>query len=459
MSIEQNQLALSSVAPGRGKRPACWTDPVLWAGLLLTTYALANAWDYGREYMGLDFYQQEWIVPRAVVEFGIRDIYSDTGRQRMEQAFRAKALDEEVGPLHRRVAQCIHTSGRKQIDVTGTPLLYTVFRLFAGGDYDRDFRAYLTFCVGGFAVGVVLLCRALGYSIAATLVVLPLLTFLEPFRSELRALNVNCFQLLTLAAILYLRRWSHWRAASAASGIVLGLAIMFKPTVAMALVFLLMAWLINRRLRRQLWACCGVAAGLAAGFVVSSAFLDSWTIWFDFVGRFGAMFREPWNFPEGNYSLASLVRFLNGKQITWELLAGLCAAAMVCLWLGRRRGPVPPASDPADRARALREDFLAVGLACAVTLAASQLTWLHYYLLLLPLVLYVLRPSPPAAESPRAPAARPFLAAAALLVMSDWPRPALSRLVPADAIGAYFCAALAVILLLGLWEAVELRRA
>ena len=457
MVAEQDPLSPSSVAPGEANRPAWWTNPVLWAGILLTTYTLAGAWDYGRQYTGIDFYQQEWIVPRAVVEFGITDIYSDAGRRRMEQVFRDKATREEVGELHQRVARSIHTPDRKQIDVTGTPLMYAVFRLFASGDYDRDFHAYLAFCVGGFAAAVVLLCRALGYSPAATWVVLPLLTFIEPFRSELRVLNVNCFQLLTLAAILYLRRWSHLRVASAVSGVALGLGAMFKPTVAPAVAFLAAVWLINRR-RRQLWACGGVVIGLAAGFLVGSAFFGSWTIWFDFAGRFGEMFRAPWKFQEGNYSWASLVRSLNGRQITWELLAAISAAAMGCLWLGRRRGPVPRASDSADRARALREDFLAVGLGCTATLAASQLTWLHYYLLLIPLALYALRPSPPGAEALWAAVARRVLAAAALFVMSDWPRPALSRLLGEDSVGLYFCAAMAVILVLGLWEAVELRR-
>lgn len=447
-----------SVSTPMRRRVKALACPVFWAGLLLAAYGVSDLWEYSRQYAGVDFYQQEWIVPRAVMEFGIRDIYSDAGRTRINDAFAEKLQSPDLSEKHRQAAEPIHVN-RTMIDVTGTPFLYTTFRLFAGGDYGRDFRHYLIFCVAGFAVGVLLLARALGYSWGAGLVLMGLLSFLEPLRSDLRQLNVNCFQLLTLAAFLYLRQWSRYRIIAATSGVLLGLAAMFKPTVALPVVFLTASWLMNRRWR-QMWAGVGLLAGAAAAVVLSSVFFGTWRIWLDFAGRFGSMFGAPWSFTEGNYSPAALARYAWGANVTLPLLVVLTIMSLLCLYLTRRRGALPAAGDPADQRRAVREDVLATGLACGVTLAASQLTWLHYYLLLIPLAMYVWRPVAIGGFLTLSAAALTrLLVAAAIYIMSCWPRPWVYERVPIDYIGAVFCSAMVAILLAAMADALLVKDA
>jgi hypothetical protein len=73
-------------------------------------------------------------------------------------------------------------------------------------------------------------------------------------------------------------------------------------------------------------------------------------------------------------------------------------------WVANRARRVGQATDEATRVagagmQSYDRYYLAVALGCATSVVAFRLVWLHYYLLLTPLAIYLLRPISPLALS------------------------------------------------------------
>jgi hypothetical protein len=84
-----------------------------------------------------------------------------------------------------------------------------------------------------------------------------------------------------------------------------------------------------------------------------------------------------------------------GADLSWMILAVSGLAFIVVAWLGRQKGESlvdesAPAGDRSETAQLI----LAVGIGAAIAVLGARLTWLHYYFLMLPLLVYVLRPLP-----------------------------------------------------------------
>ena len=438
---------VSAEAPGRaGRIGGALLDPVPVVLSLLAVCSIAAAWrDVDQRSSGLDFYVN-WVVPQAVRQGMYQNVYS--AEVAIRQSYLRRAIENNAPPRHQAAA------AREALDIVGTPFLYATFALFAGEDYERDFHLYLACCLAAFVLSVFLLCRLLGYSPAAVLAVVTLCYFLEPFRSELRVLNVNILQLTMLAVFLYLQSKQHRAICTFAAGAVLGLAVMFKPTLALVPLLLLATWLINRRLKTLGWAGGGMASGAGMAFVIGGLFFGTPRCWLDFMGRLRLLLAEPFGTSIGNFGLANLIREATGLDLSPLLLGALVLAALVVIWLVRAPVEAGGSSDEsaADRGRALHADFLAVALSCAIALAWSSLAWAHYFLLLLPLALYVLRPDEGlGATRNRARLVRRSAAVVGLLLISNCSM-AFDSLAGPYSAAVLYNAAVIIFLSLGLWE-------
>lgn len=300
------------------------------------------------------------------------------------------------------------------------------------------------------------------------------LLWCEPLASDLRVGNVNQLQLAGVAMYLLLRcrpesllLLDDHRVLDLFSGLVLGLLVAFKPTLAVIPMLLTMAWIIDRRWRTLLTQ--GIAAVAAAGvaFVVGCRFLHSWSAWWDWKNALPDLEKvSDVSVQIGNFSLARVIREATsgpageGINLAPILLILVLVLAAVALLLTRRRWPgALSAAD--DRQVWFERDFLVTALGCTLSVVALKLVWLHYYILLIPLLLYVLRPGgwirPNAATTGACPVLLPMaglvLALLALAAIFGRPLALLLELGPSSRVSLYVSGAWGLMLLglAGLW--------
>ncbi|HXZ85380.1 MAG TPA: glycosyltransferase 87 family protein [Myxococcota bacterium] len=358
---ERRQLALSL---------ARWV-----AALALLAAVLGTVWVGLRaRSAGIDYYQF-WIVGRARAALDLRDAYSDQGRARMAELGRrlARTTAQATG----RLEFCAYY--RETVESFATPFLYALVSAASTGDYDTDLRRFQAASIAAFVAALAALCALLGRSAAAGVAAAALLCALsDPLGSDVRTANVGELQVGGLALVLALRRREGAGLAFAA-GAVLAALVALKPTLALAPALLALALLAERRLRPLLELAGGALAGGLAAFAVGAHFLGA-RAWLDWLGVLGGLERvSDISIARGNFSLAQWVSERGGPGLGLFLTAGLALAAGAALWLG------------SFESRFQRE-YLAIALGGAIAVLGPELVWLHYYVLLVPLLLFPLRP-------------------------------------------------------------------
>src|SRR5262249_24962984 len=128
------------------------------------------------------------------------------------------------------------------------------------------------------------------------------------YASDVRVGGTNQLQLFAIALFLWLqRRPGLYRDVGA--GIVLGLAIMFKPDVALVAVLLAVIWIANRRYEKAR-RVIGMAVGAAVvAVLVSSAFFGTVTSWTGWLNEAPDIVQSKWDggLVLGNYGFATVL--------------------------------------------------------------------------------------------------------------------------------------------------------
>ncbi|MCC7012117.1 MAG: DUF2029 domain-containing protein [Planctomycetes bacterium] len=359
--------------------------------LAVAVFALASVVEYAKSTVGIDYYLY-WATGLAVEQREIRDVYDPGENERVGrqyfQAAQAEARGRGAGPQGTRRLAAANV--RKTLDNYSTPFLYALFGFPLSGDYDRDLAAMQYASIALHVVGVLALARALRYSLVASALALALTTMLAgPFIDDLNVANVNRLQVggLGLAGLLLARR--NWVWSDVWAGTLLGVAVLFKPNLAYAVVALLAAWIATAQARRIVQLALGgaLACGLAAA--VSAAWFGSLKPWLAWPTRLEALM-PTWASEVGNQSLARVLHDRSGLDATsWLPIAflGLACGAFLVARIGRGSG----ASAAPTRADGELE-IAALGLGAVASVLATKLVWFHYYLLCVPLALWLLRP-------------------------------------------------------------------
>jgi hypothetical protein len=340
---------------------------------------VSSLWLYGRSAVGFDFYQF-WAVSQAVAEGTARDVYDDAGRERVGRAFATRALLQPEGSRERVVA-----GARTVVKTWSTPFLYAAFLPLASGDYERDYTRQQLLALACTVAAVLCFGRRAGLSWPAVLGVLAVLALVfEPLRSDVRVGNVNQLQLGLLALALTLRGegGGGWRRGLA--GFALGLLVAFKPNVAPMVPVLWIVELARGGLRRTVAEAAGLAAGAAAAVGAASLFFGTpacWLAWLRFL-RASLYDERAMSLERGNYSLDRLFYEGTGVHVGAAVGLALVAAVALAAWRRRSRGGLLPLSALA-----------AASLGLCLSLLAAPLSFLHYYVLLVPAILHLLRPA------------------------------------------------------------------
>ena len=280
---------------------------------------------------------------------------------------------------------------RPALDPTGTPFFYA---LFAG--FPRDYGAaqafFLALLYFGIFAGVLALARLRGFSIATSAVIAALvgLTF-APFGVDVRVGNVNSIQLGLIALILMVAV-SDVRAAKWAM-IALGAFIAFKPNV-LLLAAALFGWYFVVATRRDfLQAVVGALVLAAASWAIGVAYFDdvnAWRDWLRYARRLAGV--DPSiAYESGNQSLAMWLAQRAGTQApgAFGLAFGVMLATAVFVLAAGPAGGRHMAR--VTLRRAFSDPLFAASAGILLTFVMSPLLWIHYLVLLLVPMLWLVR--------------------------------------------------------------------
>jgi hypothetical protein len=342
---------------------------------------------------GVDYYQF-WIVGRARSGSQPLDIYS--ARDRLRMADLGRALARSAQPPSERLTDCARARG-PMLHTFSTPWLYAAVNALAPADYDRAYDRFTDVCLGALVFAVPAMGLLLGYSAAeALLFASAVLFWSEPVTSDLRVGNVNELQLAGVALFLLACRGRGDRPwTDLAAGIVLGLLVAFKPTLATVPFLLAVSWAIDRRWGTLLRRGAGAVAGAGLAFCAGCWFLGSPAAWWDWGKALSGLDTvSDVSVQAGNYSLARVISEAVGGPAGRGADSAPVLVAAAAVLTGVALARTRPAAGTAGRGRAARfeRDFLVTALSCALSVVSLPLVWLHYYVLLVPLLLYVLRP-------------------------------------------------------------------
>ena len=361
-------------------------------GLLLAQQTF-DRWRLSSASANVDFFTL-WSVPQALDDAPGTDIYTPAGQLELGAVMTREAKSSSASETQRTATAAVRQLYDGRVDATATPFAYAVVGWLSSGDYDRDLWRFIAASWVAFAFSVVAIGALLRYSLVATLLAFLVLTStFAPLLAELRVANLNQVQLAILAAFLLLVGQVRFGLA----GVVLGLATAFKPNIALVLPFCVLVTLVDRRGARWGRLCAGAVLGMAAGLAAGALYFDGVGIWTGFLQGLERTTGVTYPLEHGNFGLAALVFSWSGWKVSWPVGLALTMAFSALVIRTRPAGsPQEPggAASAAGADHDLHQTFLAVGLGCAVMLLASNLVWLHYYVLLIPLALFLLRPVP-----------------------------------------------------------------
>ena len=352
----------------------------------LVSLSLLGAWQYTRDYPGVDYYVT-WVASDAVSNNTRHDIYEETSQYRLTFEYRKKARDLDDAPKQLQAANYF-----EKLDFTATPFLYWVTGLLTTGSYVTDLAIWQALTLLLVTSSILVFCRLLGYSPTSSMVVLlPVLAWFMPLYSNLRVANVNGIQLGLITLIVYLLKRHAEGFSLFISGLLTGLLVMYKPNLAPVGLLFAGVWVVRQQYLKLSLAVSGMAAGAIVSVFVSSIWLGgttTWLNWFNYIRQYmdGGLDERG-----GNYAI--ITQLFSDASSLIQLVAAvfLCLLCLAVFWWERRSDSDHDIhKNNEDREFIENTTFIAMG--CIITMLTSSMVWLHYYLLAIPMIIIALRP-------------------------------------------------------------------
>lgn len=342
---------------------------------------------------GID-YLHFWIIPRAVTDWDIRDIYNARAQELILQNAEQQSPEELSADGWARLkswlddyAQLYETG----LNPTGTPFFYTVQNQLAGSDIEIGFFCFQWASTFGLIIAVGLIGAALrappwSWILLAGL----LLAIYKPLFLDVQVANVNRFQLLqvTLAigAGLSLQTRNRWLLA----GLILGLAAAYKPNVLLSSVALGMLLFVDSRRRDGLLFVAGWIVAILVAFIAGSIYMGTPAAWSDWWIYFGGVWDEPFSLESGNYSLCLLGPHAAMKPLSM-LLTLLLLLGLTWRFWSTRCVTDPPGQSEANSSLAIQSRaIVAMAAGLLIPLFSGPVAWGHYFTLAIPMLAVLL---------------------------------------------------------------------
>lgn len=363
------------------KKGIFFSNPLSYLAMALLCIILSDLWWNENNYIGIDYYQY-WVAAQALDKQEVKSIYREPDNKALRDKY---LLQAELLSEGKSTRQLLAAKGRPNLELFSTPLMYSFFAAITTGHYERDYRNFRMMCLFVFLISLITLCRLFALSLPETIIMICLLTRLfDPYMSDFRVGNVNQILVGFLTLFLWLKRQSQWVWSDVLGGLVLGFAVMFKPTIAIAPVLLITVWLMDKNFKIIFRQSLGFCLSFFTTLLISGYYFGSFECWTEWLAilKQADLWRTPVSM--GNQSLSNLILEWSKIDVSIILLICLLMITIVVAWLGRSR-------NSRETVAGFHRESLAVGTGCVIMLLVSNLVWMHYYLLATPLLLYLLR--------------------------------------------------------------------
>ena len=388
---------LSDVEQGTAERTWClWRRdfrlPALALACVISFGLAVNANEWAKRNSGIDYYQW-WLVKHWLAQGGDYHIYGEANQYRLGE-FAARQSLQRGAPQRERAAALQNLKmydGR--IELYASPFLYACLSAIATGDYERDIGFFTLTTILAYAAAIGFLGWSLRYTAVTTVLAIAVLMYnFLPLRSLLQVGNVAGIQLLPIALFVGMQARQSGLVNHIVSGLFIGAAIAFKPSAAFVLVPPAIVWAIDLDLRRAVSIGTGalVASGLA--FACGGIFFGSTAVWSEWLADVLVLLGQGPTASSFNCSIPGVVEHEYGVRIGLPLL--VVFLVLVGLAAGRTRlrrpmgtsvwAPLPSSSG--------RRTALAAALGGVLGLFVFSLTWYHYLIIGVPLILWTWRP-------------------------------------------------------------------
>ena len=331
----------------------------------------------------IDFYQF-WVVTDIPSKEKRNEVYLPAGRISIGQEYLALAKKDNSAARRLMGAQ-----SRTALATYSTPLLYQTMHFLFGGDYEKDYQRYLLFSITCSLVSLFIFGFLANVSLV-TVLAISIVYFgaFGAFQAEALVGNVNQIQLGFLASYLWTQSRKKWPIAEILAGLIIVLAILFKPNLILVYLLLLGARIYFKAPNIYKFLI-GNILGSILGFCSSSLFFGTfwcWRYWVKSLADIDSVIYSDY----GNISFLHLIQVRDG----WNLipLAGFCLFSLFAFGLFRRKARQAGEGAP--------DDFLLLGLGCIISVIAAKLVWAHYLILLMPVVFRLLSETPRAKYTP-----------------------------------------------------------
>ncbi len=343
----------------------------------LALFGLFLAWGAANQSLGLDFYQF-WIVAQTLDRPGV-NVYSEENGRSLGEEFLEKSRETGSAPLL-RIAEC-----HKIVETYASPFFYSLFRKFSTAKYYVDLCHYRLLMLACFVISIVILARLLDHPWDTCLGAVALFSaWFAPFSSDLRVANVNSLQLAAVAAYLWVTMRMRWAYRDILGGAILGLATAFKPNLVFIPAMIVIAWILHGQIRRLSLHAIGIFIGAAAAVVQAALSFGSFRCWFDWIALMRTLLFANIPLGSGNFAPVKIFDDWLGISTAIPIAIILLGLSILPLWLGRR--------NTAATNSMATVDLGAVLLGCCLIVLLPRLAWLHYCVLMLPVILFVTSP-------------------------------------------------------------------
>lgn len=330
----------------------------------------------------MDFFQF-WVVGQAVKNDDISDVYSAHDKRKINETYKQISQEPDQRFLYKAV------SFRHTLKLAGTPFLYSVFSAFSSGNYVTDYRRFRWISWSCFSISVLLLCFKLRFPLLGWPVALLFSSILFwPFRVDVSSANVNQLQVFQLTCVVFLLNMRPEKWANVAVGILVSLSALFKPTFVYFVVPLILWVFLSRHGSSSIALLLGMLIGAFIGVmfpILVFGPIVSWTSWWQSANEI--LF-------EWNYLKIGGLSYLFGRvDLFWYRVVGpLCilSYAFYVGWCIFARGR--DRSRDASSQRLFETDLCILSSTVALYLLTGALIHGHYFLLLTPALLFLLRP-------------------------------------------------------------------
>ncbi|MCB4756390.1 MAG: hypothetical protein LHV69_05045 [Elusimicrobia bacterium] len=330
-----------------------------------------------RSFGPIDFYQY-WVTGQALTSYSIDAMYSSSDQLQVTKEFLRSA------PLrsYRYYRAAKFRAGEFQ--PAQTPFLFFFFHLVSTGQYDLDYNIFFFVSLLLFFTGFFIYASIFNLPVAAALLAyLLVVNYFGPFIHDCDVANLNTFQVGLLALLLLFRRSLNSQWAWGISGALLAFLLFLKPNAIYIALLLFFAWITEKELRRFSATMRGfLIMGLVA-FLGPMFLFRSWHCWYDWGVGYANMVSGWLN----NNFLCKL-----GVQVPssvhWLMGGGLALPPSVILVWRRmkvKRSALPYFDDT------IKRDGLMIGLGGVIYILSGQLIHYHYFVLVLPLIAFLLR--------------------------------------------------------------------